>query len=899
MADNVLEIIIKATAAQAIGELARVGQEMRGVSQKAGDTQTAMQRLVNATTGVTQASNSARDSARAWMTGIEAEKAAFDRLRASFDPMFAAQLRYKTNLEEITLQQKLGTISQQEATQAINANAAALQRATGGADPLAAGLGRVGQSAAQVRGQLQNAAYQVGDFAVQVAGGTSATRAFAQQLPQLLGGFGLWGAVFGAATAILIPLIGKLFETGVSAEDAGKRLDTLKEALSSYIEYANTAGASTEELEKRFGRFAEQMRENARAMAQIEMSRAIAALGSDAAGISQQMNDLVESQNRAAEAARRYLEADQLMKQGMIGSDTVQAYREAFLIYNDEVDQVASSMGLTAEAAFRLKDALDSVSANKGPEELARTSQAALDAILKMYPAGSAMPPVIAEIYTKLSAVNEKAVAATLSMEKMETPLLGFKALVNSAYQAMLQLVDAQPGDGFLSSAIAKVKELASEAWNAAMAVAAAQQKEISDGAAKGYGGRPEGLADNTSSRQAVIIAQQQIAAKQRADALANAGSSGSGGGGSATDLADLQKQAEDALNTMNIAISAIQAKVSLGLMSTSEAEKAVDSARTTAGNAMAELIPRMEKFGASGATAADKVRAQIKAVAGEMKSLSEQLAKSFTDGFEKSFASFLAGTKSASDAFKDFGQSVLDTMAKIVSQRFTDSVIAPLVDSIFSVIGLKDGGVVPHAKGGAVEAFAKGGLPGIGAHANTVVDRPTFFAMGGDRTGLMGEAGKEAIMPMRNGGVRATGPGGDFTLPLARDGSGALAVVTPFAAGGIPGKRDFTYPAPRAAAPYVFVPPGAGVTPAMAMARSMASDNGRQPATAPGNVIVNITPEEGKTARETGRRSQGNDTVLDVVVERLKGAVASDITNGGPVAAALMQSFNVKRNLS
>jgi len=53
---------------------------------------------------------------------------------------------------------------------------------------------------------VQNASFQLGDFAVQVGSGQSATRALAQQLPQLLGGFGVLGAVAGAAVAVLVPL---------------------------------------------------------------------------------------------------------------------------------------------------------------------------------------------------------------------------------------------------------------------------------------------------------------------------------------------------------------------------------------------------------------------------------------------------------------------------------------------------------------------------------------------------------------------------------------------------------------------------------------------------------------------------------------------------------------------
>lgn len=72
------------------------------------------------------------------------------------------------------------------------ARGARISRATGGTNRL--GLA------------LQNASFQAADFAVQVGGGVSQSRALAQQLPQLLGGFGILGAVLGAVVAAAIPL---------------------------------------------------------------------------------------------------------------------------------------------------------------------------------------------------------------------------------------------------------------------------------------------------------------------------------------------------------------------------------------------------------------------------------------------------------------------------------------------------------------------------------------------------------------------------------------------------------------------------------------------------------------------------------------------------------------------
>ena len=78
------------------------------------------------------------------------------------------------------------------------------------------------------------------------------------------------------------------------------------------------------------------------------------------------------------------------------------------------------------------------------------------------------------------------------------------------------------------------------------------------------------------------------------------------------------------------------------------------------------------------------------------------------------------------------------------------------LLGSLFS--GITGGLTAPFAKGGVVP-FAAGG----------VVSSPTYFPAGG-RLGLMGEAGAEAVMPLRRGpdgrlGVAAGGSGGPVNV--------------------------------------------------------------------------------------------------------------------------------------
>ena len=81
---------------------------------------------------------------------------------------------------------------------------------------------------------------------------------------------------------------------------------------------------------------------------------------------------------------------------------------------------------------------------------------------------------------------------------------------------------------------------------------------------------------------------------------------------------------------------------------------------------------------------------------------------------------------------FKELAASILKDIAKIMMQ-------AALAGAVKKMFGLADGGVI---QGGRIQPYAKGG----------VVATPTMFPMAGGDIGLMGEAGPEAIMPLKRG---------------------------------------------------------------------------------------------------------------------------------------------------
>ena len=134
-----------------------------------------------------------------------------------------------------------------------------------------------------------------------------------------------------------------------------------------------------------------------------------------------------------------------------------------------------------------------------------------------------------------------------------------------------------------------------------------------------------------------------------------------------------------------------------------------------------------------------------------------------------------------------------------------------------------------PMAKGGAFDqgvpsmAFAKGD-----AFTNSIVSTPTLFKFA-QGTGLMGEAGPEAIMPLK------------------RDNNGNLGV------------------------------------------RAQTGGTGNQ-------VVINII-ESSEKAGTQERKVENNVDMINIFVEKVKSAIASDITRGsGSVPGAMSRTYGLNR---
>lgn len=123
-----------------------------------------------------------------------------------------------------------------------------------------------------------------------------------------------------------------------------------------------------------------------------------------------------------------------------------------------------------------------------------------------------------------------------------------------------------------------------------------------------------------------------------------------------------------------------------------------------------------------------------------------QQLYGTVESSTEDFLNSSIQNIESIEDAFKDMLGSIL---MEIWKQEVSKPIASGIADWLFNADGnaFSSSGVTPFAKGG-------------------VVSSPTMFSYGGGKTGVMGEAGDEAVMPLKRGkdgklGVASSGGGG------------------------------------------------------------------------------------------------------------------------------------------
>ena len=526
---------------------------------------------------------------------------------------------------------------------------------------------------------LQQAGYQIGDFAVQIQGGTNAAVALGQQGSQLLGIFGPAGAIAGAALAITTAFAAPMLEAGKATEKAREEIEKLRVEL-------------------------ELLRSGAEDQITLDLNQKIAKV----------QGEIFEAQNRTFDMSG--LDAEQ--KKQLLGyiERHKEAEAEKLKVLNDQLDSL-----IQQREAIRINKALvgaeaqeaENIRANEDRDRRARV------AAEREYQALVAKTRItMGTVGVETTTVTEAVIKSTLALGgSVEEAIKLQKALDSGKISAtMLSGVDIKAA---INPAVKAAQELAKQ-LGISLRTALAMSGLIT------RGDDPEVL-DPRSNRydpQAAAIAKTKEMMESGdlyKDFPKDPTKTKSGGAKKADPLGDLKKQLNLEQELIGKSEEYIRVRQALG-----------DTYKDTNAATISSLETQIVKI--NEAREAEEQRLQ--------------LMSTVESSLEEGFMSMIDGTKSVKDAFRDMAREIIAELYRVL-------VVKRMVSGITSFLGFADGGA--FSGGSQIQAYADGG----------VVGGPTFFPMSGGKTGLMGEAGPEAIMPLKRGangklGVQMEGGGGD-----------------------------------------------------------------------------------------------------------------------------------------
>ncbi|MEO1775652.1 MAG: hypothetical protein AAFS07_11945 [Pseudomonadota bacterium] len=517
---------------------------------------------------------------------------------------------------------------------------------------------------------IQQAGFQVGDFATQVASGQSAIVALTQQGTQLLGVFGPYGAVLGAAGAVVGALATYFLTAGEEARTLAERADDVNDAISGVRDAAISGGEGIADIIEKYG-----------------------ALDQTLIGVIQRQTEL--NLLLARSELRGQLEAV-----GGAGTDIDARLGTDFRTgsgRNRALRAIQRDLGLSADEAVRLQDAIQSADAASTFGDLARETEALANVV-----GGLAGPDAS-------SAINQYA---------------------RDLGEAVLSIREFQRA----TEEAAESRELLARPIPELTSLAAAAEAERSGGGRRG-GGRS---ADSDVFAGGIESARERIAALEEERTLISLAAGEAARlkieyevAAMARDL--LTKAAETGTGVTEeeraavALLSAQYREVALATLAARETQEALEEAQRSAERAAEAQARAIEDLGnrfAGAIRQADSFADALKNIGIELLNIAAQGL-----GGAGPLAPLLGSVLPTLFAGPGFGD--LGGFASGLGGSISTTGTAP-------ALTFANGGVIAS---GRVTAFARGGI----------VDGPTVFPMA-NGVGLMGEAGPEAVIPLSRG---------------------------------------------------------------------------------------------------------------------------------------------------
>ena len=692
------------------------------------------------------------------------------------------------NVQETILYKNLG-----KTTNAVGQQSASMSNAAQNAKKFADAQRLAGKSTNKFGMYAQQVGYQVGDFFVQVQSGTSALVAFGQQGTQLAG---LLPGVAGAVIGIGLSLGTMLLKTFLDTKDAGKQLEEsikgVENALSNLSNVSSmlrdTLGAPFSEANTQLKEYLELLEKSSAAKVQDAIALAFGAKG-ESTGILNELKVLADDMTNIPFYQMEWLRDLVGVQYGPTNEEIANA--EDILRVREEIAEIlrgTAAQPRIIEGVEGLRELGDDLLAyskqfNGALGERIRTlmfeaglTQLMVDAEkAKGDAADATTKKQLALIDDLLNAAEKAAAEAKRATEQQaREEIKVFEAVNTQRSNANMALEKAniaqlkQVGD--LINARDREKQLV-------MTIAAAQVEAV--------GGTAAQQIEAAKLAEEILkikhdMEDAALAAKIFEEAIKNASGSGRGVDprkfmeespiGWLTPevlkkykefMAEQNKGKGKEPKTMEGPIKALERQIELskalfGLEGEERRRKEVFMQLEFQNR---DLLKQYQEDPERLQAIADEVAAQEKLtkVFEEQRQAQKDLADSIATSMGDALTSIVDGTKSVSDAFKDMARAIIADLYQIyVVKQITGMISAainPYLPQVPNANGnaFSGGNIVPYADGGVVSA-------------------PTMFPMNDGRTGLMGEAGPEAIMPLKRGkdgklGVQAEGGAGDVII--------------------------------------------------------------------------------------------------------------------------------------
>ena len=228
--------------------------------------------------------------------------------------------------------------------------------------------------------------------AARLEGGAGAARAFGQQLPQLLGGFGPLGAILGTIAAIGIPIGAVLFEMASGSSEASgeskgltDQVSALETSMHAYSRATEQANQTTAELTKIYGAAAHEARDILKAQEELAKVNALAGLAETTKQLSEEFGGFaakaknIDEMSRALDrlAAKRATIEERRLG-GFVESDSIKAM-------NAELDKTIQQLGINKASAEAFGAAIANLREAKGIVD----QREAMKAIVELLDEGS------------------------------------------------------------------------------------------------------------------------------------------------------------------------------------------------------------------------------------------------------------------------------------------------------------------------------------------------------------------------------------------------------------------------------------------------------------------------------------------------------------------------------